>query len=194
MSFFRRFLPNFRIDLEVRFYNKKKRSDIWAILTISDYHFHPSFHWKIQKLGFLLFHTTKWNSFISLLCLKLYVADCLQKNFKAKYMPILLYWEFKKWIYFSKFLFTLSALFQKFAISKKQFLFQFQMLILTLFCMASPWLIPVKIDQEGWFCCTKLPWVPTVMYLYYIITGFFPSKKPKWQPKSGKNPEFRIRS
>ena len=43
----------------------------------------------------------------------------------------------------------LSVLSQKFVISKKQFLFQFQMVILTLFRMASPREIPDKIDQEG---------------------------------------------
>ena len=40
----------------------------------------------------------------------------------------------------------LSALSQNFVISKKQF---FQMVILTLFRMASPRLIPDKIDREA---------------------------------------------
>ena len=43
----------------------------------------------------------------------------------------------------------LSVPSQKFAISKKQFLFQLQMVILTLFCMASPRLIPDKVEREG---------------------------------------------
>ena len=43
----------------------------------------------------------------------------------------------------------LSVLSQKFEISKKQFLFQFQIVILTLFRMASLRLIPDKTDREG---------------------------------------------
>ena len=43
----------------------------------------------------------------------------------------------------------LSVPSQRFAISKKQFLFQLQMVILTLFCMASPRLIPDKVEREG---------------------------------------------
>ena len=47
MIFFKRFFPNFRtpqliwkLDSTVR----KKRSDIWPVLTVLDFHFHPSFH------------------------------------------------------------------------------------------------------------------------------------------------------
>ena len=43
----------------------------------------------------------------------------------------------------------LNALSRKSAVSGKQFLFQLQMVILNLFRMASPMLIPDKIEGEG---------------------------------------------
>ena len=43
----------------------------------------------------------------------------------------------------------LNALPRKSAVSGKQFLFQLQMVILNLFPMASPMLIPDKIEGEG---------------------------------------------
>ena len=62
----------------------------------------------------------------------------------------------------------LSVLSRKFVISKKQFLFQFQMVILTLFRMASPRLIPEKADREGWFFALATYYNVFLLYYYWI--------------------------